>query len=638
MPAELVGAPEAAVRLGMTSERVRQLAKAGELPAPAGRVGRQDVWVWHELLDWAIAQGRLDPAAGEERQRVRAWAPGEGRRTRVVDDVMHWEGGRGHVHVRIWEATDDAAEPPVVVIGNLEDSRGQSATNAIEEVAMLVAARYLGRGGLQAQFYDHWSRSPNRTPSFDHVTFTIRPADRARRWRHSPDRASIQALGAALTDPSWRATTAAEIEKLVGESLEVYTPGTYTASMVRAVHSAGGQPVDATWDPEGAALAAHACLWLTSQLPGHPPPSLAALEPVGSVLLARCSVDAFEKAAADLAWQDPDAPVRLHLPVLPQAEELRRLADRAAHDVPHRTAWEVVGVAREHLAHLDPAERLLLADARGGGLSRLPWWEAGVPEPRNPRQGMIGPIVTEQDLRSMDAGHPAVTEIELLRAVERAAVRFLDAECSAADDWDVPQYRVAGAYPAGGPLAARFLEAVRWGPTPEPMQHRERRLLRLLEADAGPSLRRRTAPEFGLHPSGCLVARSSDGRRFALEWPNGPSDELLARREDLMDATVRADSHRDSGAQPVWLEFANGTVEPLPSRAGWASTHEYSWGYHGTGPTNLSDALTDLAVMVVDDPAKVDVDALAATNLVRVSSGRTPAWRVRDLLPVTGDR
>jgi hypothetical protein len=53
-----------------------------------------------------------------------------------------------------------------------------------------------------------------------------------------------------------------EIERLVGEPVETYTPGTYTAAMVRAVRLADGA-VEVRWDPEGALTAARAYVGLT---------------------------------------------------------------------------------------------------------------------------------------------------------------------------------------------------------------------------------------------------------------------------------------------------------------------------------------------------------------------------------------
>lgn len=54
---ELVGASEIGRRLGVTRERIRQLATA-VFPAPVGRVGTYSVWRWGDIADWAAARNR----------------------------------------------------------------------------------------------------------------------------------------------------------------------------------------------------------------------------------------------------------------------------------------------------------------------------------------------------------------------------------------------------------------------------------------------------------------------------------------------------------------------------------------------------------------------------------------------------
>ena len=59
MSEELVGIPEVAARLGLSAERVRQLATLGVMPEPAGHIGRQLIWRWVDVEAWAHADGRL---------------------------------------------------------------------------------------------------------------------------------------------------------------------------------------------------------------------------------------------------------------------------------------------------------------------------------------------------------------------------------------------------------------------------------------------------------------------------------------------------------------------------------------------------------------------------------------------------
>ena len=50
---ELVSGAEAARRLGLSRERIRQLAGQPGFPAPLGRVGQAIVWRWADVEAWA---------------------------------------------------------------------------------------------------------------------------------------------------------------------------------------------------------------------------------------------------------------------------------------------------------------------------------------------------------------------------------------------------------------------------------------------------------------------------------------------------------------------------------------------------------------------------------------------------------
>jgi hypothetical protein len=57
-PGELVTVPEIAVRVGLSSGRVHELARDGELPAALGRIGGIQVW------EWAAVEARLTATRG----------------------------------------------------------------------------------------------------------------------------------------------------------------------------------------------------------------------------------------------------------------------------------------------------------------------------------------------------------------------------------------------------------------------------------------------------------------------------------------------------------------------------------------------------------------------------------------------
>lgn len=56
---ELVIAVDIAARLGLTKQRIAQLAGEPRFPQPIGRLGRSDVWKWSTVERWALDAGRL---------------------------------------------------------------------------------------------------------------------------------------------------------------------------------------------------------------------------------------------------------------------------------------------------------------------------------------------------------------------------------------------------------------------------------------------------------------------------------------------------------------------------------------------------------------------------------------------------
>ncbi len=57
---ELIGSHEIADMLGVTRQRVQQLATAGRLPKPVAKLRGGWVWQAAAIRKWARAQGRLN--------------------------------------------------------------------------------------------------------------------------------------------------------------------------------------------------------------------------------------------------------------------------------------------------------------------------------------------------------------------------------------------------------------------------------------------------------------------------------------------------------------------------------------------------------------------------------------------------
>ena len=60
-PQDLVTGGEIARRLGVSRERVRQLAQRPDFPAPIGRLGQANIWGWAAVDEWRHANGRVPP-------------------------------------------------------------------------------------------------------------------------------------------------------------------------------------------------------------------------------------------------------------------------------------------------------------------------------------------------------------------------------------------------------------------------------------------------------------------------------------------------------------------------------------------------------------------------------------------------
>lgn len=615
---ELVGSTEAARRLDISTERIRQMAKARMLPRPVGRLGRQDVWRWSDLEAWAISTGRLDAEAGAERQPVRAWQPGIPRMKRTVEQLVQWSTpDDAVVHVRVWESIDSTAEPPVVLLGDLENAR--SVSNGIEEVVATVAERLLGDRFRDTQFYEYAPEGGYSSgPALHHVTFTFRRDGLVRR------RSRLGHRDLALLQPQWRPVTRDEIERLTGETLELYTPGSYTIELVRAALEAGHERVTGVLDPEDATLCARAFLaWESLR---ESAPVLKDLEnpdrasEVISTALANRAVSGRELSAKRLTWQDPDSPIFLREPDLPEAQRLRAKAGEAQQVLAdHSSLWEALSAIRLYLSRHSDRDLLLVVPAVTGGYSRLECWEVGVEEDD---QGLpYGLARPEAD----PAAETDLTPIELCRVVETTLGRYLYDNCTAFADWDVPAYRPTGPLSTTGPATQRYFESVQWE-TPDPDNLSFRRLQGFAGTRAFDSGSKETA-RFGRDGNGAGVLVSADSKTFYAEWPIGNGYGQVS-----LETRIWADPPRNPGPAPVFL-FDDSGIRPLPSNPRRSYSAEYTWGYSGTGPRNLSEAITDAVTEALSQHPEVSPAENWQPHLNElVYGGRAPGWRIGDII------
>lgn len=67
---ELVTGAEAARRLGISRERLRQLAERDDFPTALGRAGVAVLWRWADVEAWARKSGRTVAVPSPDRARA----------------------------------------------------------------------------------------------------------------------------------------------------------------------------------------------------------------------------------------------------------------------------------------------------------------------------------------------------------------------------------------------------------------------------------------------------------------------------------------------------------------------------------------------------------------------------------------
>jgi hypothetical protein len=300
-------------------------------------------------------------------------------------------------------------------------------------------------------------------------------------------------------------------------------------------------------------------------------------------------------------------------------------AERQPLDVidPHRL-WTALKVLREALITgnyaTDPAldrERQLLVPGVRGGWVPLHWADAGVEEILPARSGWSGPIALPEDVISDDGERLAHRDngnrFTLLTETICSHLR------ESWDDWywhDVPCFTPSTPLAAEGPLSRKYLGEITWSATEEIDPRRLQRISGL-----------ETVHRVGLDADGWLVALSEDQRWFMCEWPVGGAGD-----SQLRHASIRADRQSAQGSTPIYIQRADGSLQPLPSAPHRHHGNSYAWGYGGTGPSDLAAATVDVLRRACDDQTEFDYEAAYDLAHEHATSPRTPNWPVDELL------
>lgn len=636
---QLVGVAEVGARLRISAERVRQLAKSGEMPDPVGRLGRQLVWQWIDVERWAIAQGRFPPSPDKSQQPQRTEATGTSGGLRlVVDEVM--EFGRKNInacHVRVWAPASGSTGAHVVLLGHLNEFRGTGLTNDIESAAMTAARRYVGRSWRLAHFFQYTPAGRLfESDEFSRVTFTIResrPGGR-KRVRGRADSGLIDALGGELCDPVWLPTRSDEIAALTGDLPRIWMPGVYTSELIRATAELPPGRPEATWDPGNARALSRLAASLetarnsnsgtsSTEVFGIPIELSSGEVERATTVVSHATLAALEQAQQDVRTQPADTAIWLRAPELNNEAELFAIAERSLlTNVDPFHVWQLLTNLRSQIVaattrdqSIQTCQQLLVPGARGGWVE-LAWYEANVPEPLPFGEGWLGPVSTISDLiaspEQAASKTPAPKPFDQLVLLLETLVDYLREEWDLWVSCDVPSFRPSEPLSATGPLTRAYLDSVEWL---EPDDLDELRLHRL-EGVIEPG-------RCGLDPEGNLVSVTEDGKVFACEWPvSGAPDDTLAH------ATIRAD-RPSQGPTPVYIVRSDGSLQLLPSAPDLLHGNSFTWGYSGSGPSNLAAAVLDLLQRSADS---IDIDAAEECVQSLALSAHMPDWSVADLL------
>jgi hypothetical protein len=136
-------------------------------------------------------------------------------------------------------------------------------------------------------------------------------------------------------------------------------------------------------------------------------------------------------------------------------------------------------------------------------------------------------------------------------------------------------------------LVDRYLDTVSWwGPAEGDEPRRDQLACHLSDVERIRS---------GYDPWGRLVVRSQS--LFVVEWPVGTSGSPAE------GAVIAAERSRNTGAQPVFVDYPDGRLEPLPAAPSPNLDTDFLWGYSGQGPRQLAAALDWLCTEIEDRPA-----------------------------------
>ena len=345
-PIETVSATEAAALLGLTRERLRQMAVAGELPERVTESSRfRPRYVRSEIEAFGRATGRIKATGALKPMQL------------VVDELVLPAADRRAircrlpVHLRVWKRD---GWPPLVLIA-AQIGGDHSIQVDAETWQERVRSEFLG-GASEVRWIELWPDhvSASRLDA-DSVYLEVRRGANCLSFRRAHRRERL----------SWSRISHAEVEKIVGDEVVRIPRAVYTTDVVSRLLAADGLPVVVEWDPWELRELASAVISVADGAMRLSPKD-AALAIDVACFAARCA-RLVEERTRDAAPASTSMvtiePARL------SADIRRRLEEVAALERPQASDQQDVGArASEIRSRRDGVERMLAE--RG---DEMPW-------------------------------------------------------------------------------------------------------------------------------------------------------------------------------------------------------------------------------------------------------------------------
>ena len=623
-PGNLISTADAALMLGVSTARVRQLVDEGKLRKPLDFGARAN------LHDRASIEIYKDLAQGEDVTGIAAVAvTATNPLMRVLDSVVTvpgeitdaagnvvWQTGSGQplpLHVRHWRGLVDDRLRHVCVLSTPDDCVDLTANSQIRPIAAWISRAFLDDAGPNTIWITVHPSSPfDGRPLIQNLVLgtSTDNAPQPRWWWDrviTPYRHDTEPIkdGWNPTTSRWlRMADIRDIDRLVGAAVEFYPAGCYTREVIEQWQREDG-PVDLTVDPHNLRVVADALSVLARYRRSEP------------VAGQACAV-----LAQLLAWR--------------RASEGLRAPDSWMETERTRPEYDAAHLAvRPHIEDLSSYD----ADVLGADYGDMDYTLTP-----SAYAGLCAWSDTVDEFG--DSPNPALAQaLDVARQeVKRRAVEYLSNTDAASTSLIYPPTTIR-TVPANSPVAEQYWSQCTTGVVPS---RDVRRLHRELAA-----YDREDDEKWATDVDGRPVVRVCPYARISNEvlvtvWPLVPPPSIPAGCSFVGSDT--ANSY--GGDMPVFIRHPDGILHPLPRDpervwAGW------SWGYSGGGPAHLEVAILR-TLRIVDELSSEQIAAIRpyiadqlrhapehrldiSIDAIRARLPRKPARRIAPQLQLVAD-